>query len=170
MKEKERVLPKSWDDVCYKDYQKILNIAASDISNIDKTIETISILTGISVDDLNSITPLQLHAIQKQLSFFQEQPQPKKSNKISIKKIDNLTWNEYVDYTQSVTNNNKDLLFYIECFSKVKREVLESLSVSEVFFLKNQLGLNMKRFMYRSVVFLIRMTIRLTWKKMVNRT
>jgi len=144
-------LPNSWDEITLKDFQKLTkanvseNESGSDLfDGVENTIEIISKLTGVSVDDLEALPIQELGVLGTKLSFMMEPPKPSNKSILKWLRIDEIPYNSFVNYIQLQDTQLENLHIIIKNFSKTEltEEQILELPITEVvtgFFLFRKL-------------------------------
>jgi len=122
-------IPTAWKDVKVKDFEKLteLTIVEPDgkynnlFVGIDNSVNVLSVFTGISAKELNSIPINEVIPLMNRLEFMKEMPQVNKKSKIKWKNVDEITYGDYILYQQFGNEDFfKNLHLLIPAFSKEK--------------------------------------------------
>lgn len=105
-------LPSSWEQLKLKDYIKlspILNDADAEeltdediytikhLSDLDKSIQLISLLTDVSIDDIEELPMVQVSELINKLGFIGTAPQPGKPQ-TAYKQFDQLSYDAFITF------------------------------------------------------------------------
>lgn len=144
-------LPSSWYEVSLKQFQTLVTseITETDdlFNGVTNTLEMVSKLTGIESKELENLLMRDITEIANKLSFTNEEPKPKKESIIVWKKVDEITFNDFITFTQiDETKRLENIHVFIKNFStsKLSDEEILNLPITEVitgfFLLRKQLN------------------------------
>lgn len=176
-----KLLPGSWDELKLKDFLKIVDVVVKDTDDmdnlfvgLDNMVSVISVLTSVSVKELEEFQLESVNRLVSKISFIQNQPKPAKTS-IQWKKLEEISYNDYVFYI----SQSKDLLHnmpaIIKTFSKAEltEEQIKDLSMSEVhagfFTLNKQLKKSTKSMLRQSLRALAKNKVKEGWKNILTR-
>lgn len=115
----------AWEQLTYFEFEQIAQIAAAEIPESYKTVHLLSILTGESVDDLESLPISQFIKLTKHLKFLDEEPQQikhKNEYKVNGRKyilqadVDKINTAQYLDYTTYIREGDTSTIKLASCF------------------------------------------------------
>jgi hypothetical protein len=96
-------IPSKWDEVKIKDLMKlgVIDVAEKEgeegfFNGVDNTLETLSIFTGISVEELESKPAVSVQLLAKKLDFMMKFPEPNKTSNIVWKNVNEFTYGDFV--------------------------------------------------------------------------
>jgi len=147
MKSKKEIIdqiPTSWETFKFKDYLKCVDVVISEgnedeidelFSGLDNTISVISKLTDISVDELESMEFSFIQEIGKRMSFATEMPTEQKHCCIKWKKIDEVSYNDFVSFLNLSRDAVHGMGEIIKTFSRneLTDDEINEMSVAEVY-------------------------------------
>ena len=142
-------IPASWDDVTLNQFQKIMTVEIeedSDVLNgVQNTLGVISKLTDVPINELEDLPMGEIQKLAKKLDFIVVPPtSDKKDSVIKWKSLDEITYNDYVNFIQLREKMTENLHVFVKNFSKVDMtdEEILALPIEEVlvgFFLLKQM-------------------------------
>lgn len=118
-------IKKSWDAITWKEYEQIEQIISSDIPSDYKAIHLISVLTGLSVDDIERLPVKEIQKFIPALEFLQTEPEPHKHQfEYTVNgreyaftgMIHTITTAQYIDYRAYMQEENKDVVKLMSVF------------------------------------------------------
>lgn len=137
-------LPKSWSDITLNQFQTLSTTPITEnndeFDGIDNSLAVIAKLLNISTDDLESLPMKDINLLGNRLAFMVTPPQPAKTSIIKWKKVDEITYNDFISIIQLQEKPLENLHVFVKNFSKIELsedEILQ-LPVTEVltgFFL-----------------------------------
>jgi len=155
------LLPGSWDELKLKDFQKLLDVTIKETDEfedmfvgMDNMLSVMSKLAGVEVKELEALPFASLQKLLTKLAFIQTEPAKKFKSSIKWKKLDEITYDDYVNYINLSKAPLQNLHAIIKTFSKTvftEEDVLE-MSMRDVhtgFFLLRKMLLKSIRRMYR---------------------
>lgn len=143
-------LPASWDEVTLAKFQLLTTTEITETEDIlngmENSIAVISKLTGVSIDELESMSMNDLAILSNKLTFMLTPPQSNQKTSVLVwKKLHEITYNDYVNFIQLQDKQLENMHVFIKSFSKTElteEEVLQ-LSIPECltgfFLLKKML-------------------------------
>jgi hypothetical protein len=151
MKEVYDKLPGSWAELKFKDFKKILDIPVSESDEMDgifngqdNSIKTLSVLSGVSVEELYQVDLVTITALTNKIDFIMVEPDPKQAkSSLKWKEIDKISYGEYITFVMLSQQPFKNLDLLIQAFSleELTTDQIQELSMLEVyagFFTLNQ--------------------------------
>lgn len=164
-------LPASWAELKYKDFKKILELPVSESDELDgifngqdNSIKTLSILSGISVEELYQMDLVTITALTKKIDFIMVEPDPTiVKSTLKWKEIDKISYGEYITFVTLAQDPLKNLDLLIQAFSsdELTKDQIDELSMLEVyagFFTLNQpVEKYMKRMAHKTRMQIIRL-------------
>jgi len=127
-------LPKSWNDVKLKDYLRLTTLEDIDtpegiitteldehLTGIDTSLALLSKLLEVSTDELELIPMIQMLELINQVSFLNTLPEAGKS-KLQLKKIDELTYSDWVAYENLMKEPFQNMAALLSIFDRDKKE------------------------------------------------
>ena len=145
-------LPSKWEDINLHQFKKLLDLKVSEsedeidglFNGVDNTIKVLSVLSGISIELLESCPFPIIQEMANKIGFTLNEPDPKKcATTLKIKNLESITYDNYVTFITLANEPLKNITQIIKSFSAVELsdEEIEKLSVTEVmgaFFLLTQ--------------------------------
>lgn len=138
-------LPSSWDEITLEQFQKLTSVVIAEdptipFTGIDNTLGVISQLTGLSVDELENLPMIDLQRLAAKMSFITSAPSPAKKSFLEWKKLEDITYNDFVTALQMQQDQFNNLHKYVKMFTtnKLTEEEVLQLPITEVhtgFFL-----------------------------------
>lgn len=126
-------IPKSWDEIKLKTYQKLQKYYKSleDKDKID-LIKVVSILSDTSEDDINLLPSKYIDRIFESLSFLNKTPEYEPSNKIIIDNeeyivnpMEEMKVGEYVDMNIAIDRDQDDFATILAIICRKKGELYD---------------------------------------------
>lgn len=115
----------SWDSITWNEYEQIEQILNSNIPSDYKAVHLVSVLTGLTIEQIEQLPISEFQRFVPVLEFLQKEPQ-KHSHKFeytvngrqySFKgKLDEITTAQYIDYRTYMNDENKDVIKLMSCF------------------------------------------------------
>ena len=118
-------IKKSWDAITWNEYEQIEQIISSDIPSDYKAVHLISVLTGLSVEDIEHLPVKEIQKFLPALEFLNTEPETHKhqfeytvnGRKYKFRgKLDEITTAQYIDYRTYMQEENKDVIKLMSCF------------------------------------------------------
>lgn len=162
MKEILKNIPSSWAELKLKDYNKLfeLGIKVDEgeftlISN--NSLKAFSILSGLSIEELEDLPITAIGEINNRLSFLQTLPEPKAKSKLKWKKIDEVPYGAFIAFVQAQSDPLKSIHLILKEFSlnKLTEDEILDLTMDEVytgfFLFQTSVNKSSKRIIFRLV-------------------
>ena len=115
----------SWEDLTWNEYSQIEQILSTDIPSHYKAVHLVSVLTGVSVDELEKMPINQFQKFIPALDFLYTEPETHthrfeyEVNGRQYKftgKIDEITTAQYIDYRSYMEKEDKDIVELMSVF------------------------------------------------------
>lgn len=115
----------SWDEITWREYEQIEQILSADIPASYKSVHLISVLTGMSVDDVELLPITDFQKFLPSLDFLQELPEYHEhkfehtinGREYSFKgQIHEITTAQYIDYRTYMEREEKDVVELMSVF------------------------------------------------------
>jgi len=157
-------IPNSWEDVSFSKYLELVELE-SDFSNAvtesEYSIKIISIITGYSIDSIKGLRMNDFIALNKHLQFLSEGHKPSK-NKLSIKNIEDITYDDFITYENLKKNPESNLAAILSLMSAegLTEEQIKNKSTAEVLDGFFQLRLMLVNYMVDSHQSLIKQNLK----------
>jgi hypothetical protein len=158
-------IPTAWKDVKVKDYQKLSEIVVTESGEldnlfvgIDNSIKVLSAFTGMTVEELEALPMNEVTQMSKRLDFMLTLPEINKKSIIKWKKLEEITYNDFILFNQFGNDFFKNLHLLIPAFSKTKISEEEVLDMNledmhtAFFFLRKHVIKSLKRTVFYSKV------------------
>lgn len=142
------LLPSNWSELKLHQFKKMLDLEVSEdgdfeglFDGVDNTLKVLSVLSGIEIEVLESMNIKDVQAMANKISFISKEPDIKGyKNLIKWKKIDEVTYSDYVTFITLSNEPFKNIELIIQSFSlnKLTNEEINNLNMLEVhsgFFL-----------------------------------
>ena len=169
------VLPNSWDEITLAQFQKLTSVIINEDGNMfdgmDNSISMMSKLLDISVDELEAMSMQDLAAMANKLNFMLTPPKEKATDLIKWKKVDEISYNDYVSYIQSGDKQLENLHVFIKNFShtKLTEEEILRLPITEVingfFLFRKELQKYLKASIRLTIFQVIKLYLKKKWKE-----
>ncbi len=154
MKELLNKLPQSWEQVTLEQFQKMSSTPITEEGTIfdgmENSIAVMSKLLDVSVDELESMSMIDLATLGNRISFMTTEPQPDKTSPIKWKKVEEISYNDFLVFIQLQDKQLENLHTFIKTFSHTtltEDEILQ-LPITQViwgfFLFRNQLRQSLK--------------------------
>jgi hypothetical protein len=180
IKEIQKQLPKSWDEVTLQMFTKmtksVINENYDGMDGIENTLEVISKITDIPQEELEALPFKDIIALGNHLSFMVKPPEHLKQSVIKWKKLDEITYNDYVSFLQIKDDYINTLPVFIKNFSlnEMTEDEILNLSIREVFtgffLFRKQLLKYLNHSIASTRITLIKMMIKQKLKELLKRT
>lgn len=180
--EKIKSLPKSWDELSFGMYLLLLNSKSIEDDYQDdetdslskqyqRAKEAIRTLTGASIEEIEQLPLSVTNEALNRLSFMST-PMPKPKVENLIKKVDEITFQNFVDYI----NYSKNVQSYYQNFTKIlplftditEQEILDA-PAHYIFFLVDDVKKKSRRLMRISILSTINKIIKLMMNRMIGK-
>jgi hypothetical protein len=180
-------IPTSWEEVTIRDYEALSEISITENSEadnlfvgIDNTLKVLSYFTETSIEELEKLPMTEITSMSKRLDFMMQPVKTEKKSKIKWKKVEEITYNDFILYQQFSADFFKNLHLLIPAFSKEKISEEEVLNLSVVdmttafFFLKKLAEKSLKRTAFylkadqingKIAAKILKLVYKLKWKK-----
>lgn len=178
-KDVQAMLPDSWEAMKLYHYKKILNVnikeSDKDGFNLfvgaDNMLNVISALTDIPVEQFEELPAYQFAVLCNHLNYINELPKPDKKTSIRWKSVNEISYADFVIYQQSESNLLENVDLIIQAYSKNKytSDVVNNLSMLDIyngFFLLNKLT---KKFIKRSILYSVKTLMKQWMMKAIKR-
>lgn len=115
----------SWEDITWNEYSQIEQILNTDIPSNYKTVHLVSVLTGVSVDELEGLPISQFQKLLPALDFLYTEPETHVHQfNYTVNgrqyrftgKIDEITTAQYIDYRSYMEKEEKDVVELMSAF------------------------------------------------------
>lgn len=115
----------SWDSLSWKEYEQIEQIINADIPSDYKAVHLISILTGLEIEQIESLPITEIQKLIPALEFLKSEPETHKHkfeytvngrDYIFRGKLDEISTAQYIDYRTYMSEENKDIVKLFSCF------------------------------------------------------
>ena len=116
----------SWNEITFNEFNQIIQIASADIHQSYKTVNLVSLLSGMSVDELENLPLSQFTSMSAKLSFLDNIPDKVIDHKDRYKvngreyylqaDIPSIITAQYIDYHNYSQEEDKDLTKLVSCF------------------------------------------------------
>lgn len=114
---KEIKIPKSWNEVKLKSWKELIEIENTEgLSRSDKNVQILSCLSGVEINEIESLPLYSVSSYMSRLNFLQTPPKPGKTRRAYtlggtkytvFKRIEDITAGMYIDF-QNYCNGNLD--------------------------------------------------------------
>lgn len=132
-------LPKSWHDITVGKYSQIYSIIQKGLDPLDQKIEILSVLTGMSVDDILAIDLSEFTKINDQIAFIQNM---NISEKLVLDyKINGYKFRANVKITEQKASQYIDIMNYLkqkDAFYLHLHDVIANISEQQVGWFKKK--------------------------------
>lgn len=115
----------SWDSLSWKEYEQIEQIINADIPSDYKAVHLISILTGLEIEQIESLPITEIQKLVPTLEFLKSEPETHKHkfeytvngrDYIFRGKLDEISTAQYIDYRTYMSEESKDIVKLFSCF------------------------------------------------------
>lgn len=115
----------NWDEITWTEYEQLEQVLSSDIPSDFKTVHIVSLLTGLSVNQVENMQVTEFQKLLPHLEFLQTEPEThyhkfeytvNEREYIFKGKIDEITTAMYIDYTAYMKEENKDVVKLLSVF------------------------------------------------------
>jgi hypothetical protein len=130
-------IPTSWETMKLEQFQKLLDIILVETEDefsgnlfigMDNTLMVISRLTDIPVSELEAMPIQAVNEMAKRLDFMTTLPQTKVTSNVIFKEVDEITYNDFVLYSNMAQQPNgvlSNLPLVLQSFAKKKMSLQE---------------------------------------------
>jgi hypothetical protein len=172
-------LPNSWNDITLKQFYQLQQVEfnSEDSTNgIDTTLEMASILSGIAIEEFESLPMSDIITIGNHLEFMVDKPKENNNTSLRWKTIDSITYDNYVcyiRYSKDILNNYHT---FIKDFSinKLTDEEILNLPITDVmngfFLFRKNLTKYMKRLTWQTKIKILWLTMKQTLQTWFRKT
>lgn len=137
-------LPASWKEINLKTAIKYLNVefesaVEDEIENLQRQLnniyKTISVLTDIPIEEIKNLPKNIIDEAAIKTAFMNQKPKPKKTSIIEWKCIEEITYDNFITYTQLQNDLIDNMPTIIKSFSKNKmnEEEIMNLDMEEIY-------------------------------------
>lgn len=151
------LLPSNWNELKLYQFKKMLDLEVSEYGDfeglfdgIDNTLKVLSVLSGIETEVLESMNIKDVQVMANKIAFISTEPNVKGyKSSIKWKKIDEVTYSDYVTFITLSNEPLKNIELIIQSFSlnKLTDEEINNLSMLEVHAGFFTLTKQLKRFL-----------------------
>lgn len=115
----------NWDEITWREYEQLEQILSSDIPSDFKTVHIVSLLTGLSVNQVENMQVTEFQKLLPHLEFLKTEPEThyhkfeytiNDREYIFKGKIDEITTAMYIDYSAYMKEENKDVVKLLSVF------------------------------------------------------
>lgn len=115
----------SWDEITWKEYEQIEQILNTDIPSDYKSVHLLSVLTGMTVAQVENLPITTVQRLMPHLDFLYTEPDTHahqfeytvNGREYSFKgKLDEITTAQYIDYRSYMQEENKDVVKLLSVF------------------------------------------------------
>lgn len=115
----------NWDEITWRQYEQLEQILSSDIPSDFKTVHIVSLLTGLSVNQVENMQVTEFQKLLPHLEFLNTEPEThyhkfeytiNDREYIFKGKIDEITTAMYIDYSAYMKEENKDVVKLLSVF------------------------------------------------------
>lgn len=154
MKELLNKLPSSWEQVTLKQFQDLALIPITEdgtiFDGIENSIAVISYFTGLSIDELESMSMIDLGKLGNKLNWMVTPPESTKESIIKWKKVEEISYSDYLTFIAFKDKQIENLHVFIKAFSHTtlsQEEILQlptTECVTGFFLFRKQLRQSLK--------------------------
>lgn len=172
-------LPGSWQEFKLKDFQKIVDVEVTEHDNsissfvgADNTLKVISKLTDVALEQLEELPIYQVAQLSNKIGFISQLPEPDKKSSIKWKKLEEITYDDFITYQQLQSKALQHLPVLIKAYSKdaMTVEQIGELNMLDVytgfFLLRKAVKKSVKRSLTSSTLQLIKQSAKEKVKKL----
>lgn len=115
----------SWDSISWKEYEQIEQILNADIPSDFKAMSLISVLTGLSMDEIENLPITEFNKLLKAIEFLQKEPKTR-THKFEYKvndreyvfkgDVNDISTAQYIDYRTYMGEEDRDVVKLFSCF------------------------------------------------------
>lgn len=115
----------TWDEITWNEYEQLSQILTADIPSDYKSIHLISLLSGISIEDIERLPINQFQKLLPALDFLNKKPKThhhkfeyivNDREYVFKGKLDEITTSQYMDYRTCMNESQKDVVKLLSCF------------------------------------------------------
>lgn len=109
----------NWNEITWKEYEQIEQILSADIPSEYKTVNLVSILTGMSVDQVENLQITEFQKLLPHLDFLQTEPEThyhqfeytiNGREYVFRGKLEEISTAMYIDYSTYMQEEDKDII------------------------------------------------------------
>jgi hypothetical protein len=174
-----KLIPSSWDELTLAKFQLLTECIIEEdgtmLAGMENTIQVISKLTDIPVEDLEEYSMNDLQTIAAKLDWMLVLPVAKKKSIIKWKELDEISYNDYISFLQIQDKPFENLHIIIKNFShtELTKEEILNISTAEAFtgfFLcRKKLAKYLNRSIKSTLIKLIWQRIKMKLKVVLNK-
>lgn len=168
-------LPATWSELKFSDFIKLTSLEISDeegsvTDGIENSIKAISILTDVSIEELENLPLSDLQLLGNKLSFSDKLPEPKKTSNFKWKMPDEISYGDFILFSNWEKKNFEAMPTIIKAFNKEEftEEQISNLPMIEIitgfFLLRKQL----KKFINRTKFYLKVQLLKMKVKELIG--
>lgn len=114
-----------WDDITWGEYEQLEQILATDIPSDFKTVHIIALLTGLSVNEVETLPITAFSKLLPNLDFLQTEPEThthkfeytvNDHDYVFRGRLEEISTAQYIDYRTYIQEENKDVVKLMSCF------------------------------------------------------
>jgi hypothetical protein len=170
-------LPKSWNEVTLEQFQMLTSVGINEdpmnpFNGIENTLAVVAVLTNVDKEALEELPMSELQLIAKHMAFITTPPQESKNSIIKWKKVNEVTYNDFVAALQlqeDIFTNMHKLIKLYSSNGYTEDEILK-LPITEVhsgfFLFRKQLAKYYKDSIKYQKLLLVRLVIKDKFKKL----
>lgn len=115
----------NWDEITWREYEQLEQILSSDIPSDFKTVHIVSLLTRLSVNQVENMQVTEFQKLMPHLEFLKTEPEThyhkfeytvNDREYIFKGKIDEITTAMYIDYSAYMKEEDKDVVKLLSVF------------------------------------------------------
>lgn len=115
----------SWESLTWNEYEQLEQILNADIPNDYKTVHIVSLLSGLSIDEIEALPISQFQKFFPALDFLNTEPETHhhkfeytiNGREYEFKgKVDEITTAQYIDYRSYMEKEQKDVIELMSAF------------------------------------------------------
>lgn len=132
-------LPGSWGELTLQQYQRLGTFAPelnpeNPLDLLDKYTHIISLLSGVAVDELESLPFTEMTRLIQKVAFMNNPPEPAKGSTIQWKKLNEVSYDDFITFINLSQQPLENLHTIIKAISKIEltEEQVLKLSMEEV--------------------------------------
>lgn len=115
----------SWESISWKEYEQIEQILNADIPSDFKAMSLISVLTGLSMDEVENLPITEFNKLLKAIEFLQKEPKTRRHKfeyKVNDREyvfkgdLNDISTAQYIDYRAYMAEEDRDVVKLFSCF------------------------------------------------------
>lgn len=115
----------NWDDLSWKEYEQLDQILNANIPQAFKTVNIISLLSGVSVEELENLPIIEFQRLLPEINFIDTKPNLRSHQTEYIVNgreysfvgnVDEITTSQYIDYRSYMNEEVKDVANLMSVF------------------------------------------------------